>query len=213
MKLWIILVIPFISQAQNTEVSNLNACKDNLYYQYLYPKFGKAFVKEHFSVDEEKSYFNYFDCATKESYSRVGLKDSDTINGVPHEYNMKVKINHKRFSIGSFNLRCYRIDNNLRSERLDDLDSFLRPYMKVIERKALNLDRILDIAKQEGYHNVTEWEIDYEKNKKNEYKWFFPRVIWTLKERVSKGEGGNKKVIQINAKNGKVIKKIKEFGL
>lgn len=203
-----------MSNAQNNGIkSDFKICEESFYFQTLWPMFGRSFVKEHFKVDSTSSYFNYIDQRTNESYLRVGIESSDTIAFLPTQYVLILNVMHRNQEIGFFKVDCHYQNNSIRADKWVGLKEYLKPQIKVIEGKAIDLEKALDIAEKDGYDtvNLTVWEIDYEKKKgTNDYKKFFPRLVWTLKKPV---DIGRINVIQINAKSGKVLKKYIEYNI
>lgn len=180
--------------------------------------YGKDLAKNHFRLNKELSYSF---CVDYENFGhhKLSYQDSDSLKIVPYEYVLLYEIiDDDANIISTFRMNCSYSDRLLRLDPFPGLREYLSPQIKVLEGKTISLKEVLLIAKRAGYKNIIEWDIDYEKNKKRHYKWFFPRLVWTLKEEVSKvdNEGrvyGYKKVITINAKNGRVLNQYEEFDL
>ncbi|GEM52635.1 hypothetical protein [Empedobacter brevis] len=207
---FIVLLFLFsISNAQNNRItSGFKSCEESFYIQTLFPIFGKSFVIEHFKMDSVNSYFNYIDYTTNESYLKAQVKNLDTIKAIPTEYVLILNVIHNDQKIGFVKVGCHYQDNLIRADKWKGLKDYLKPQLKVIEGKVINLEKALKISKNRGYE-ITSWEIDYEtKQNSNDYKIFFPRLIWTLKEQKN---NRRTKVLQINAKNGRVIKEYQKF--
>jgi len=198
-----------VCSQQNIKLG-FESCEQSFNYQTLWPMFGKSFVKEHFKMDSINSYFNYIDYKTNESYLKVGIESSDTITSIPTQYALILSIVDNNQEIGSVKVDCHYQDNVIKADKWKGLKDYIEPQLKVIEGKTISLEKALKIAKNRGYEIGT-WEIDYEKKLgSNDYKTFFPRLIWTIK-----GQKNNSgiEVIQINAKNGNIIKEFQEYNI
>lgn len=176
-------------------------------------KYKSNFIEKHFKFNKDLSFSYYIDYKDYQHH-KLDYNDSETVSIVPYQYVLLYEvIDNDGNTVSTLKMNCFYREKSLELERMDNLEDFLLPQMKVINGKALSLDKVLQIAKIKGYSDVSEWDIDYEKNKDNEYKWFFPRLIWTLKEPVKNEKESYMKVIQLNAKNGRVLKEFKEYGL
>ena len=69
----------------------------------------------------------------------------------------------------------------------------LKPKLKVLEnRTKIDLNKAIEIARENGMIDIYYWNIDYEKRK----------LVWTIK---SKFKDNQRKIITINSKNGKIM--------
>lgn len=194
--------------AQYNIEQDYSVCKE--YFLLKLRRLNKENLVQQIRFNKELSYAYYTDFDSAQHYI-VKYNSSDSIKIVPYQYTLWYNIFDKDDNIlKSFRVECRRYDKELRLDKFEGLKDFLEPVVKVVERKVISLEKALDIAKDNGYE-ITTWEIDYEKKEdSNDYKTFFPRLIWTLK---GQKINGGIKVIQINAKNGRVIKEYQEFSL
>ena len=76
---------------------------------------------------------------------------------------------------------------------ISGIEEELKPNLQVLENKTkINLDKALEIAKNNGMIDIYYWNIDYKKRK----------LIWTIK---SKHKNNERKIITINSKNGRIL--------
>lgn len=197
--------------AQTNIKSNFEICNSD--FQFYIKKIYSKDIITQIKFNRDSSYIYYSDYyATKNGI--INYKNSDSLKIVPYQYVLQYDIHDTNDDIiTSLRIDCRCYDNLLRIDKIEDIDEILKPAIKVINGKAITVKEACEIGKDKGY-SISEWDIDYEKKKEsNDYKIFLPRLVWTLKEKLSEKEGGYYKVLQINAKNGNIISQYKEYGL
>jgi len=212
--LLVIFITLFLSNSLSSQTNiknNFEVCNSDFQFNIK-----RIYTKEIIKLvvfNRSMSYGYYSNYYTGKN-EMINYNYSDSLKVVPYQYVLRYDIHDVNDNvIGSININCRCYDNLLKMDKIEDLDEILKPQMEVIKGKALTLKQVFEIAKAKGY-SIDEWDIDYEKKKgSNEYKYFFPKLIWTLKEKLSEEEGGYYKVLQINARNGNVINEYKEYGL
>ena len=195
--------------AQDKTKHNYEIC-NSLFSLELKKNFDKNF-NDSFILKKELSYAYYIDSKTMQNV-KLEFKNSNLIDCVPYQYVLKYQLVDDEFNIiHSFNINFLYRNGLLELERLGNFKDFFTPYSLVVEKKLINVSRAKQIAKDNGF-NSTSYELDYEKKEgTNEYKNFKPKIIWSFKELVKNEKENYYKVILINAKNGRVLKKYEEF--
>ncbi len=81
------------------------------------------------------------------------------------------------------------------------MKKILKPYLMVLKGKSnVDLEKAIEIAKENGLMKIYSWSIDYEKKK----------LVWTLK---SKLDNDLPEVIKINSKNENILSKTVEISI
>ncbi|WP_297333755.1 hypothetical protein [Flavobacterium sp.] len=120
-------------------------------------------IKAHIKFNKDISYSYYVDNNDKNHY-QLSYKNSDSIKVYPYQYVLLYKIRDKNKNIiETFTMDCICKDKQLMLEGWSDLDEYLKPQIEVLKGNALSLDEVLIIAREKGFINVIEWEIDYQK--------------------------------------------------
>lgn len=209
--IFITLFLSHNLSSQTNIKNNFEICDSDFQF-YLKKRYSKDII-DHIKFNKDSSFSYYSDYFIGENI-KVNYRNSDSLKIVPYQYVLSydiLDVNDDVITSFSINCRCY--DNLLRMDKIEDFDEILKPEIEVITGNALTLNEAFNLAKKRGY-SITQWNLDYEKKKgSNEYKKIFPKLVWTLKEKLPKGKGGYYKVLQINARNGRVMNEYQEYGL
>jgi hypothetical protein len=206
MKVLLFLLTVNLAIAQSKTKFAFDVCDSKFFFEVN--KYFNKEVRDHFILKKDLSYSYYIDSYTKQNIE-LDFENSDTIECVPYQYVLKYDlVDHEMNVIQSFYIDFIYKNGLLEMENLGDLEAFFKPYTLVVEKKLIQINQAIQIAIKHGYKPV-HYELDYEKKvASNNYKKFKPKIIWTLKELFNDEtkKYSYYRVIEINAKNGKVLR-------